>query len=202
MKERKKERIVKSRCRKRHPQLPKPLAWSILLLHLGGNFPTSVPTNKSITVCSHSSMAKSAEICMCRTLPAFQPVACSTFMQSVFCWSSICCIGGRGALRLGHSPSTQPAFAYNFVAATHFVGSSGHMAEPQSVKCAGQRVYACHRDRSFDPRAALAVVGEVLASRVGLLLCDHCRYTLGYLSSLVRGCRVWQLCHCASGCVS
>jgi hypothetical protein len=74
------------------PPSPKPLACSIPLLHLGGNFPTSVAAKKSITAWSHSSMVKSSEICTCRHLPAFQPVACPTVFQSVFC-----CSGGRGA---------------------------------------------------------------------------------------------------------
>ena len=62
---------------------------------LGGNFPTSVAARKSITPCWHISMENSSDICTCRHLPAFQPGAFPTVFQSVVCWFSIGCSGGR-----------------------------------------------------------------------------------------------------------
>jgi len=64
----------------------KPWARSIPLLHLGGNFPTSVATKKSITAWSQSCMVKSSEICPCRHLPAFQPITFSTPFHRSLWW--------------------------------------------------------------------------------------------------------------------
>ena len=53
----------------------------------GWNFPMSVAARKSITAWSHFSMENSSEICTCRHLPAFHPVAFPNTFQSAFCWS-------------------------------------------------------------------------------------------------------------------
>jgi len=47
----------------------------------------SVAARKSITAWSHFSVENSSEICTCGHLPAFQPVAFPTIIQSVFYWS-------------------------------------------------------------------------------------------------------------------
>jgi len=65
-----------------HPQCPLQTA-----VHLGGNFPTSVAARKSFTAWLHSSMDNCSEICMCRHLPAVQPVAFPTPFGSAFCSS-------------------------------------------------------------------------------------------------------------------
>ena len=72
---------------RRPSRLSQPLRLLHTVIHLGGNFPTSVAARKSITAWSHSSMENSLETCACRHLPAFQPVTFPTGFQSAFCWS-------------------------------------------------------------------------------------------------------------------
>jgi len=72
--------------------------------------------------------------------------------------------------RLGHCPSTPPAFVVISVAEPFQVNSGGRMPGLQSVEPSGQRLHACHRDRSLGPRLALESVAEVLAALVGLPL--------------------------------
>jgi len=104
--------------------------------------------------------------------------------------------------RLGHSPSTPPAFVVVSVAKPHYVDSSGRMPGLQSVEPGGQQFHACHRDRSLGPRLALECVAEVLAALVGLPPRLHYRPCLGDSSSPVRGRGLWPLYHSASECVS
>jgi hypothetical protein len=72
--------------------------------------------------------------------------------------------------RLGHFASTPPAHVVISVAESFQVNSSGHVPGLQSVEPSGQRLYACHRDRSLGPRLAHESVAEVLAASVGLPL--------------------------------
>jgi len=76
--------------------------------------------------------------------------------------------------RLGHCPSTPPAFVGISVAEAFQVDSSGRMPRLESVEHGGERLYACHRDRSFGPCLALEPVAEVLAALVGLPLRLSC----------------------------
>ena len=70
----------------------------------------------------------------------------------------------------GHCPSTPPALVVISVAEPFQVNSTGRMPGLQSVEPSGQRLYACHRDRSLGPCLALESVAEVLAAPVGLPL--------------------------------
>ena len=87
--------------------------------------------------------------------------------------------------RLGHSPSTPPAFVVVSVAEPLEVDSSGRMPGLQSVEPGGQRFHTCHRGRSLGPRLALESVAEVLAAHVGLPPRLRCGPSLGDSSSPV-----------------
>ena len=104
--------------------------------------------------------------------------------------------------RLGHCPSTPPAFVVISVAEPFQVDSSGRMPEIELVELGGQRLYACHRDWSFGPCLALESVAEVRPSLVGLPPHLSCSYSLGDPSSPIRGRGVWPLYDCASACIS
>jgi hypothetical protein len=73
-------------------------------------------------------------------------------------------------LHLGHCLSTPPALVIISVAESFQVNSRWRVPGHQSVEPSGQRLYACHRDRSLGPCLALESVAEVLAAPVGLPL--------------------------------
>jgi len=70
----------------------------------------------------------------------------------------------------GRCPSTPPALVVISVAEPFQVNSCGRVPGLQWVEPSGQRLYACHRDRSVGPCLALESVAEVLAAPVGLPL--------------------------------
>jgi len=104
--------------------------------------------------------------------------------------------------RLGHIPSTPPAFVVVSVAEQLQVDSIGCVPGLRLVEPGVQRFDACHRDRSLGPRLTLESVAEVLAALVGLPLLHSCQPSFRDSSSPVRGRGVWPRYHCAPACVS
>ena len=70
--------------------------------------------------------------------------------------------------RLGHCPSTPPAYVVISVAEPFLIDCSGRMPRIQSVERVGQRLLAYHQDTPVSPRLDLESVAEVPAALVGL----------------------------------